>query len=56
MPQKVYRDARMLGGSNCEELYRTGLCLPSGSALTDPDRERVMDALEACAVPGIGSR
>lgn len=54
--QKVYRDARMLGGSNCEELYRTGLCLPSGSALTDPDRERVMDALEACAVPGIGSR
>jgi pyridoxal phosphate-dependent aminotransferase EpsN len=54
--QSVFRDARMVGGSVCEELYRTGLCLPSGSALKPADRERVMDAVEACAVPGIGSR
>lgn len=54
--QKVYRDARLVGGTVCEELYSTGLCLPSGSALNDNDRERVMDAVEACAIPGIGSR
>ena len=46
----------LVGGSVCEELYRTGLCLPSGSAWTEGDRERVMDAVEACAVPGIRSR
>lgn len=54
--QKVYRDALMVGGAVCEELYATGMCLPSGSALTDADRGRVMDAVEACAVPGIRSR
>lgn len=54
--QQVYRKARLVGGSVCEELYRTGLCLPSGSALTEEDRGRVMDAVEACAVPGIRSR
>ena len=27
-----------------EEIFRTGLCLPSGSAMTDSDIERVVDA------------
>ena len=26
-----------------EEIFRTGLCLPSGSAMTDADVDRVVD-------------
>jgi len=54
--QSVFRDARMVGGSVCEELFRTGLCLPSGSALRPEDRERVASAVVALAAPGIGSK
>jgi len=42
--QPLYEGARMLGGKVCERLFATGMCLPSGSALTDSDRNRVLDA------------
>ena len=31
-----------------EGLFKTGLCLPSGSNLTDEDRDRVLQALKRC--------
>ncbi|MCU7726340.1 aminotransferase class I/II-fold pyridoxal phosphate-dependent enzyme [Actinoplanes sp. KI2] len=43
--QPVYRDCVMRGGEVSADLFRRGLCLPSGSALTEHDRERVVSAL-----------
>jgi dTDP-4-amino-4,6-dideoxygalactose transaminase len=45
--QPVFRHCVMRGGAVSAELFRRGLCLPSGSALTDPDRERVVAAVRA---------
>jgi dTDP-4-amino-4,6-dideoxygalactose transaminase len=52
--QPVYRDCEMRGGAVCEDLFRRGLCLPSGSALTGADRQRVVDAVRS--VPRRGRR
>jgi len=43
--QPIYRDSEMAGGAVCEQLYRTGLCLPSGSSMTTDDQARVIAAL-----------
>ena len=40
--QPVYEDCPMRGGAVCEDLFRRGLCLPSGSGLTDSQRERII--------------
>jgi len=40
--QPVFRDCRMVGGAVAERLFHNGLCLPSGSALTAAERERVI--------------
>ncbi|HLI24324.1 MAG TPA: DegT/DnrJ/EryC1/StrS family aminotransferase, partial [Acidimicrobiales bacterium] len=34
-----------VGGEVSEGIFRTGLCLPSGSSLSDEDQERVVTAL-----------
>jgi dTDP-4-amino-4,6-dideoxygalactose transaminase len=47
--QPVFRDCVMRGGAVSADLFHRGLCLPSGSALTDQDRERVVDAVRAVA-------
>ncbi|GID27012.1 aminotransferase class I/II-fold pyridoxal phosphate-dependent enzyme [Paractinoplanes brasiliensis] len=47
--QPVFRDCVMRGGEVCAGLFRRGLCLPSGSALTEHDRERVTAAVRAVA-------
>lgn len=39
--QPVFRDARVVGGSVSAGLFERGLCLPSGSNLTDEERGRV---------------
>jgi dTDP-4-amino-4,6-dideoxygalactose transaminase len=39
--QPVFKDCRVRGGSVSERLYERGLCLPSGSALTDEDLARI---------------
>lgn len=47
--QPVYRGCRVLGGNIAEDLFRRGLCLPSGSSLSNADQQRVLDAIdEAC--------
>ncbi len=45
--QPVFADCECIGGSVAEELFTQGLCLPSGSNLTDEDLERVIDAIVA---------
>jgi dTDP-4-amino-4,6-dideoxygalactose transaminase len=43
--QPLFARARRIGGSVAEHLFRHGLCLPSGSALTDEERARVVEAV-----------
>jgi dTDP-4-amino-4,6-dideoxygalactose transaminase len=43
--QPAFRGCEMRGGAVCEGLFRRGLCLPSGSSLTDAERRRVVDAV-----------
>ena len=45
--QPVFAEAPMIGGSVSERLFATGLCLPSGSGLSDAEVDRVCDALRA---------
>ena len=47
--QPVFADCEMRGGAVAEEIFRRGLCLPSGSSMTDADVARVVAAVvEAC--------
>jgi dTDP-4-amino-4,6-dideoxygalactose transaminase len=39
--QPVFADARMLGGAVSERLFDHGLCLPSGSSLTDEQHAEI---------------
>jgi dTDP-4-amino-4,6-dideoxygalactose transaminase len=39
--QPIFNDAPYYGGTVSEELFQNGLCLPSGSNLTELDRERI---------------
>ncbi len=43
--QPLYASNEILGGQVAERLYRRGLCLPSGSGLTEDQQDRVIDAL-----------
>ncbi|AGZ40632.1 DegT/DnrJ/EryC1/StrS family aminotransferase [Actinoplanes friuliensis] len=43
--QPLFQDCVMRGGEVSADVFRRGLCLPSGSALTDEDRRRVVDAV-----------
>lgn len=40
--QPIYNEAPYYGGSVCEQLFEQGLCLPSGSSLTDEDINKVI--------------
>ena len=43
--QPVYEGAKFFGSGLCEKLFEHGLCLPSGSNLTEDDFERIFIAL-----------
>ena len=43
--QPLFADAPMYGGEVCADLFARGLCLPSGTAMTDADLRRVKEAL-----------
>jgi pyridoxal phosphate-dependent aminotransferase EpsN len=45
--QPVFAGCRALGGTVAEDLFRRGLCLPSGSSLTAADLDRVVATLLA---------
>ncbi len=39
---------RAVGGSVAEDLFNRGLCLPSGTAMTEDDLNRVIDTIMHC--------
>jgi dTDP-4-amino-4,6-dideoxygalactose transaminase len=45
--QPVFEGCPYYGGRVAEGLFEQGLCLPSGSNLSDADRERIAEVLEA---------
>ncbi len=47
--QPVFADARMFGGAVCEHLFGNGICLPSGTQMTEPDIARVVDIVRSVA-------
>ena len=44
--QPLFADAPMYGGAVCADLFDRGLCLPSGTAMTDADLCRVAEAVQ----------
>ena len=46
--QPIFSGCRMRGGAVGEEIFEFGLCLPSGSSMTSPERERVCAIFRAC--------
>ena len=44
--QPVFAEFPYYGGMVSENLFKTGLCLPSGSNLTEKDRNRLADAVQ----------
>jgi pyridoxal phosphate-dependent aminotransferase EpsN len=46
----VYEGALTVGGGVCAAIFERGLCLPTGSALSETDQERVVETIES--VPG----
>ncbi len=43
--QPVFREALFYGGTVAEEMFNRGLCLPSGTAMTEGDLERVVEII-----------
>lgn len=49
--QPVFASCQVFGGACAEQLFAAGLCLPSGSSMTDADRARVIEGI--LSVPGL---
>lgn len=47
--QPVFRHCRVIGGEVSERLFALGLCLPSGSSMSDADQARVVDVVRRVA-------
>jgi len=43
--QPIYKGSKFYGSGICEKLFDQGLCLPSGSNLTENDFDRIFDTL-----------
>lgn len=46
--QPLFSTARMVGGAVSERLFHDGLCLPSGSAMTNADLARICEVIIHC--------
>jgi dTDP-4-amino-4,6-dideoxygalactose transaminase len=46
--QAVFKGAEYHGRGVSDRLFRDGLCLPSGSSMTDRERERVIEVVRGC--------
>jgi len=51
--QPVYADCCICGGNVSEEFFEYGLCLPSGSSLTEEDRKRIVKNILATVERGL---
>lgn len=47
--QPVFAEYETFGGKVAEDLFERGLCLPSGSNLTETELQRVVDVIRKCA-------
>ncbi|BBM72077.1 DegT/DnrJ/EryC1/StrS family aminotransferase [Rhodothermus marinus] len=45
--QPVFRDCEKIGGAVAESLFAKGLCLPSGSSLTESDQVRIIEIVKS---------
>lgn len=43
--QTIYSDSEIHGGANANRHYKRGLCLPSGSSMSDEQQSRVIAEL-----------
>ncbi len=46
--QPIFRQAEYLGRGVCDRLFRDGLCLPSGSGMSDAERDKVIEVFREC--------
>lgn len=46
--QPVFKDVKMFGGKQAARLFKQGICLPTGTSLSEADRRRVIDVVRAC--------
>lgn len=46
--QPVFKDCRVRGGVVSEDLFNRGLCLPSGTQMTEEDLDRVVKVIKSC--------
>ena len=54
--QPLFAEAPVSGGAVAEQIFATGLCLPSGSSLSDDDQERIIAAVHDVLGPPQGWR
>ena len=48
--QPIFTDCESVGGPIAQQLYETGVCLPSSSNLTEADQRRVIEAVRTALV------
>ena len=48
---KPRQKCRAVGGQVAEDLFHRGLCLPSGTAMTNSDLSRIIDTIRSCHRP-----
>ncbi len=46
--QPLFRSNEVIGGAVAERLFAQGLCLPSGTAQSEEDMERVIGLVRGC--------
>lgn len=46
--QPVFKDRKCVGGEVAEDLFNRGLCLPSGTAMTEEDLNPVISVILRC--------
>ena len=46
--QPLFKGAESVRGDVAESLFRTGICLPSSTNMTDVEQQRVIDSVRAC--------
>jgi pyridoxal phosphate-dependent aminotransferase EpsN len=52
--QPLYAGCEVYGGAVGAELFRSGLCLPSGSAMTEGEQGRVVEGVRGVHRGGVG--
>jgi len=45
--QPVFQDCEVSGGAVAEALFRDGLCLPSGTAMSEQDQMQVVEVVRS---------